>query len=126
MNNLPIINQPEQTTVNVDELKAYLLARPRYQECGKAVGVSSLAASLLARTDCVEFALRQYIGGQTKTLRDVNQEIRRFIAFDERSASAMIDFSLRAVQTTLLDYEAYELMSRYVTARKRIYATFSI
>jgi hypothetical protein len=121
-----LLQQFQQTRVNTQTMQAYLLGVPRYYECGLETGVHPYARRLLYRTDCVEFDIRQYIAGQTTTLRSLNRQIRQFLALDERAGRTMTAFALCAVEKTLLDQELYEVMPRFKRLCQRIHHTFAI
>lgn len=114
------------TTVKLPSVEDYLLGLPRYREYGVAMGVDARARLLLSRTDYVEFNLRHYISGRSKTLHSLNREVQSFLSLDDSAARTMIAFSLQAVEQTILINEWYELMPRYLTARRRIQKRFGL
>ncbi|GAB4020241.1 hypothetical protein GCM10028808_60730 [Spirosoma migulaei] len=116
----------DQTTVDTGELMAYLCKYPQYLKAGMYAGVGEKALDYLAYTDDVDFWLRGYLMGRPKTLHRLFQEIRGFIAYDEKAARSMTEFVFNVVQETLLLNEWYELMERYLYARKRAQKTFRI
>lgn len=123
---MTILQDFNQTTINVARVEDFLLGIPRYREAGYEANVSPYAGRLLNRTDCFEFELRQYLAGEAKTRYHLNRSIRKFLSLDDHSARTMICFSLDAVEATLLDNEWYEVMPRYQSVRIHIQKTFGI
>ena len=121
------ISIQERTTIIPSAAENYLLHdMPCYRECGLTRGASAYALHRLCRADYFEFELRQYIGGRTRTLHSLNREVSSFLSLDEFSARTLITISLDVVQYHILTNEWYELMPRYLSARRRIQKKFRI
>lgn len=114
----------ENTTVDVQQVRAFLVGYPDYYGIGWDQKLSENTLKALNYLDFFEFHFRRYLIGYPKTMRRVYEEVRVFMAHDADTARKMIALSMDAVQATILQNEWYELMPRHQTARSRIEKRF--
>lgn len=114
------------STINIAGLEKYLFTFPRYMEAGVKKDVSEPAIHFLGHLDAIEWWLKRYVGGKTKTLHRLFYEIRAFQQCNDKAARKMTAFALKVVGDHLLQQEYYELMPRYQIACQRIDKAFNI
>jgi hypothetical protein len=124
--NFPALTAFEQTTIDPQQVRAYLLAMPDYFGKGWDRQVSKTALKTLNHLDYFEFHFKRYLTGYPKTLRRVCEGVRAFVEHDSQKAQTMIALSLDGIEEVILENEWYELMPRYELARSRIVNRFGL
>ncbi|GAB3958998.1 hypothetical protein GCM10028805_54260 [Spirosoma harenae] len=124
-----ILTLPEQlkdTTVDISKLMRYLLQLPRYLEAGEQQGLDAHTRYYLALADGIDFWMRRYLVGRTTTLRQVFREIRDLQELNPIAAQQLAPCILDSIHATLVREEWFELVPKFLSARKRIQKTFQI